>query len=50
LLNITKLSNASKRAELTQEEKNEILTHPLLTKLEPKNTDEIVSIMKKSII
>ena len=50
LLNITELSNASKRAELTQEEKNEILTHPLLTKLEPKNTDEIVSIMNKSII
>ena len=50
LLNITDLSNASKRAKLTQEEKNEILTHPLLTKLEPKNSDEIVSIMKKSII
>ena len=50
LLNITDLSNASKRAELTQEEKNEILTHPLLTKLEPKNSDAIVSIMKKSII
>ena len=50
LLSITELSNASKRAELTQEEKNEILTHPLLTKLEPKNTDEIVNIMKKSII
>ena len=50
LLNITDLSNACKRAELTQEEKNEILTHPLLTKLEPKNSDKIVSIMKKSII
>ena len=50
LLNITDLLNASKRAELTQEEKNEILTHPLLTKLEPKNSDKIVSIMKKSII
>lgn len=50
LLNITDLSNASKRAKLTQEEKNEILTHPLLTKLEPKNSDKIVSIMKKSII
>ena len=50
LLNITDLLNASKRAELTQEEKNEILTHPLLTKLEPKNSDIIVSIMKKSII
>ncbi len=50
LLNITDLSNACKRAELTKEEKNEILTHPLLTKLEPKNSDKIVSIMKKSII
>ena len=50
LLNITDLSNACKRAELTQEEKNEILTHPLLTKLEPKKSDKIVSIMKKSII
>ena len=50
LLNITDLLNACKRAELTQEEKNEILTHPLLTKLEPKNSDKIVSIMKKSII
>jgi alcohol dehydrogenase class IV len=50
LLNITDLSNACKRSELTQEEKNEILTHPLLTKLEPKNSDKIVSIMKKSII
>ena len=50
LLNITDLSNACKRAELTQEEKNEILTHPLLTKLETKNSDKIVSIMKKSII
>ena len=50
LLNITDLSNACKRAELTQEEKNEILTHPLLTKLEPKNSDKIVCIMKKSII
>ena len=50
LLNITDLSNACKRAELTQEEKNEILTHPFLTKLEPKNSDKIVSIMKKSII
>ena len=50
LLNITDLSNACKRAELTQEEKNEILTHPLLTKLEPKNSDKIFSIMKKSII
>ena len=50
LLNITDLSNACKRAELTKKEKNEILTHPLLTKLEPKNSDKIVSIMKKSII
>ena len=50
LLNITDLSNACKSAELTKKEKNEILTHPLLTKLEPKNSDKIVSIMKKSII
>ena len=50
LLNITDLSNACKRAELTKEEKNEILTHPLLTKLKPKISDKIVSIMKKSII
>ncbi len=50
LLKITKLSSASRRAELTQEEKDEILTHPLLTKLEPKNNNEIISIMKESII
>ena len=50
LLKITELSNASKRAELTKEEKDEILTHPLLSKLEPKNSSEIIAIMEESII
>ena len=50
LLKITKLSNARERAELTREEKDEILTHPLLSKLEPKNSNEIIAIMKESII
>ena len=50
LLKITELSNASVRAELTKEEKDEILTHPLLSKLEPKNSSEIIAIMEESII
>jgi alcohol dehydrogenase class IV len=50
LLKITELSNASERAELTKEEKDEILNHPLLSKLEPKNSNEIIGVMKESII
>ena len=47
---LTELSNARERAELTKEEKHEILTHPLLSKLEPKNSNEIIAIMEESII
>ena len=50
LLKITELSNARERAGLTKEEKDEILTHPLLSKLEPKNSNEIIAIMEESII
>ena len=50
LLKITELSDARERAELTKEEKDEILTHPLLSKLEPKNSNEIIAVMEESII
>ena len=50
LLKITELSHARERAELTKDEKDEILTHPLLSKLEPKNSNEIIAIMEESII
>jgi len=50
LLKITELSNARERAGLTKEEKDEILTHPLLSKLEPKNSNEIIAVMEESII
>jgi len=49
LLDVTQLSKSLKRAALTEEERREISAHPLLKKLEPKNGDAIINMMKKSI-
>ena len=47
LLDVTQLSKSLKRAALTEEERREISAHPLLKKLEPKNGDAIINMMKK---
>ena len=49
LLNITSLSESLEKAEINDLEKNEILSHPLLKNLDPKNEQTIFDIMNHSI-
>ena len=49
LLNITSLSESHEKAEINDLEKNEILSHPLLKNLDPKNEQTIFDIMNHSI-
>ena len=49
LLNITSLSESLEKAEINDLEKNEILSHPLLKNLDPKNEQIIFDIMNHSI-
>jgi len=49
LLNITSLSESHEKAEIIDLEKNEILSHPLLKNLDPKNEQTIFDIMNHSI-
>ena len=49
LLNITSLSESLEKAEINDLEKNEILSHPLLKNLDPKNEQTIYDIMNHSI-
>ena len=49
LLNITSLSESLAKAEINDLEKNEILSHPLLKNLDPKNKQTIYNIMSQSI-
>ena len=49
LLNITSLSESLEKAEMNDLEKNEILSHPLLKNLDPKNEQTIFDIMNHSI-
>ena len=49
LLNITSLSESLEKAEINDLEKNEILSHPLLKNLDPKNEQTIFEIMNHSI-
>lgn len=49
LLNITSLSESLEKAEINDLEKNEILSHPLLKNLDPKNERTIFDIMNHSI-
>ena len=49
LLNITSLSESLEKAEINDLEKNEILSHPLLKNLDPKNQQTIFDIMNHSI-
>ena len=49
LLNITSLSESLEKAEINDLEKNEILSHPLLKNLDPKNKQTIYNIMSQSI-
>ena len=49
LLNITSLSESLEKAEINDLEKNEILSHPLLKNLDPKNEQTIFDIMNDSI-
>lgn len=49
LLAVTELDQSSKRADLSEEEINQILLHPLLDKLIPKNKSRIHQMMKESL-
>ena len=49
LLNITSLSESLEKAEINDLEKNEILSHPLLKNLDPKNEQTIFDLMNHSI-
>ena len=49
LLNITSLSESLEKAEINDLEKNEILSHPLLKNLDPKNEQTVFDIMNHSI-
>ncbi len=49
LLNITSLSESLEKAEINDLEKNEILSHPLLKNLDPKNEQTIFDMMNHSI-
>jgi len=49
LLAVTELDQSSKRADLSEEEINQILSHPLLDQLIPKNKSRIHQMMKASL-
>jgi alcohol dehydrogenase class IV len=49
LLKVTELNKALERASLSENETEKILSHPLLTNLDPKNSDTIKQIMKRSL-
>ena len=49
LLKTTDLIRSKSRAAITLNEQEEILSHPLLKKLDPKNSEKILSIMSQSI-
>ena len=49
LLKTTDLIGSKSRAAITLNEQEEILSHPLLKKLDPKNSEKILSIMSQSI-
>lgn len=49
LLAVTELDQSSKRADLSEEEINQILLHPLLDKLIPKNKSRVHQMMKESL-
>ena len=49
LLKTTDLIRSKSRAAITLNEQAEILSHPLLKKLDPKNSEKILSIMSQSI-
>jgi alcohol dehydrogenase class IV len=49
LLAITELDQSGKRADLSEEEINQILSHPLLDQLIPKNKSRIHQMMKASL-
>ena len=49
LLAVTELDQSSKRADLSEEEINQILLHPLLDKLIPKNKSPVHQMMKESL-
>ena len=49
LLETTNLSKSLQRAVINDLERKEILSHPLLKKLDPKNGKDIINLMSKSI-
>lgn len=49
LLAVTELDQSCKRAALSEEEKNQILSHPLLDQLNPTNKSRIHQMMKASL-
>jgi alcohol dehydrogenase class IV len=49
LLAVTELDQSGKRADLSEEEINQILSHPLLDQLIPKNKSRIHQMMKASL-
>ena len=49
LLETTNLSKSLQRAAINDLERKEILSHPLLKKLDPKNGKDIINLMSKSI-